>query len=689
MREQPSVRTSVGRAFFGRFKSLNELQAAALEPILAGRDALLRAATASGKTEAAMAPLVDRYLDLMLAGHVTIIVVSPTKALVNDLARRLEAPLDALGLRVGVRHGDRNQLNAVRPPELLITTPESFDIIVGQRPDALRNVAAVVIDEIHLLYNTQRGMQVAIALHRFERWLGRTVQVVGLSATVGAATDVWSFFRPGHDVEDVHSPASRGLSFQIRLDVSIDDLVRLLSRVADQGKVLVFANSRHECDTIADRLRESGSFGEQVHAHHSSLDRSEREHVESAFAAATSAVCVATSTLELGIDIGSIDLVVLYGAPADWASLAQRVGRGNRRSSTVEALFCVPQRKAQPLTITDQLGFQALVREWEHLADSWGPRDVYGAAAQQLCAHVLFVGGFVDATELHAILAPWPHLDRRIAAAILDELAAQDILQRHPAHHRYGASEGLHELHESGDAWSNLVGGGFQVPVMAGERRVGTVSARNLAKLAPGAVFILAGRRFRVSSADAYAIRVNPTTSGPSVRLEVDGAVVNASPLRAEWIRKVLSAPDFAIDIRPVEAREELEGALPQIAELAHDRILPVAVGDGWCYVTFAGTLLNSLIGAWAGGGRASEFTLTTGSEIDWSRLPELSELTSGPLPSDAATTVWQDALPEPIRDDEQRSWVRSNRTAAAVLDRLRRAEVKIVRSDALRPIPR
>jgi ATP-dependent Lhr-like helicase len=686
MPESARLRSSVGTAFFGRFKDLNALQTATIEPVLADRDVLLRAATASGKTEAAMAPLVERHFGQLVAGAVTIIVVSPTKALVNDLARRLEAPLDALGLHVGVRHGDRNQLKSARPPEVLITTPESFDIMVGQRPESLRGVTAVLIDEIHLLYNTQRGMQVAIALHRFETWLDRHVQVVGLSATVGAASDVWTFFRPGRDVEDINIVSGRGLSYQVRLGVSPDDLVELVGRVADRGKVLVFTNSRHECDLIADRLRESRVLGDRIYAHHSSLDRREREHVEASFADADTAVCVATSTLELGIDIGSIDLVTLYGAPTDWASLAQRIGRGNRRSSSIEALFCVPTRKGQPLSIVDQLSFQALMSEWDLVAESWGPQEVYGAAAQQLCAHILSTGGFVDVVELRALLAPWPHLGPRTVQLILDELVERDILQRHPAHHRYGASEGLHQLEESRDIWSNLTGGGFQVPVLVGERRVGSVSARNLDKLAPGVVFLLAGRRFRVSSADTYAIRVQPASSAPSVKLDVEGAPIAASPLRAEWVRRVLAAGNPTVNVRPHAAAATLSKELQGLEDLARDTILPLAADDGWRYLTFAGPILNSMIATWAGGGKATEFTVTTSKEVDWSRLPGLDELTALAVPTRAGQTVWQDSLPESLCHAEQRSWMRSNKAAERVLERLRRTEAKVVSHEVLRP---
>ena len=211
-----SLSPAVGRAFFGDFKDLRPAQRQAIPDVLAGHDALIRSATASGKTEAAIAPLVERYLrPLLHEKGVTLLIVSPTRALVNDLHRRLVQPLASLGVSVGVRHGERNQLQSTQPPAVLITTPESFDIEVGREAAALSTVRSVVLDESHLLYNTQRGLQVAITIGRLENWTGRDVQVVGLSATIGRTSDVWSFFRPGRDVRSIDVQGNRPMDLQL------------------------------------------------------------------------------------------------------------------------------------------------------------------------------------------------------------------------------------------------------------------------------------------------------------------------------------------------------------------------------------------------------------------------------------------------------------------------------------------
>jgi ATP-dependent Lhr-like helicase len=179
------LRPSVGRAFYGQFARLRPAQAAAVEACASGDDIIVLAGTGSGKTEAVVAPLVSRYLaDLAKADRPVIMYVAPTRALVNDVLRRLDGPFDLLGLRLGARHGERNDLARASKPAVVITTPESCDVMLFKSPGLLSLVRAVVIDEAHLLYNTQRGLQLALLIRRLELLVGRSVQVAAMSATV-------------------------------------------------------------------------------------------------------------------------------------------------------------------------------------------------------------------------------------------------------------------------------------------------------------------------------------------------------------------------------------------------------------------------------------------------------------------------------------------------------------------------
>jgi ATP-dependent helicase Lhr and Lhr-like helicase len=670
----------VGQAFFGSFKDLRPIQKAAIPPIVEGHDVLVRSATASGKTEAAIAPLVDRLLPTIRgATGVTIVVASPTRALVNDLYRRLEEPLARLGVRVGIRHGERDHLALIDKPHVLLTTPESLDGLVGRRDPALRAVKAVVLDEAHLLFNTQRGLQVGITLHRLEMWLGTELQTVGLSATIGSAAEVWSFFRPGRSVVDVAVPGGRPLEYRIQLDVSVTDLVDVVKSFADK-KLLVFVNSRKECEAITDRLRSFGNDPTRVFAHHSSLANDLRLHVEETFSEITSGVCVATPTLELGIDIGSIDLVILYGVPANWQSLAQRVGRGNRRTEYIEALMCVPESPARSTTLVERLTFQALLAEaFQEHSCAVAAQELFGAYAQQLCSELDAQGQFVGVNKLAAIGAPWPHLDRATTVDVLDTLVDAGIIQKHPAYNRYGPDEGLHEMHDRWQVWSNFSGSGQNIDVRTNQGHVGQVGTRNLPTLHPGDVFLLGGRRWRIERINPRAITVASTTVNPTREVEQGGSRMTPSQTSAEWIRRVIcdGIESACVYPRAEGARlAELVGPLRQALKSGWTPV--VRHGDKYQYITFAGPLINGALAARFGLPKLSNaVVLTTEHEVDLTNVPSsVTELMPGTLTSPSERSQFQNLLPDEILEAEDRSIIASDPTLAEILHRLRTSPV-------------
>src|SRR5208337_3217745 len=182
-------------AFYGDFSELRAIQEQAFQPIYEGQDALITSPTGSGKTEAAVTPLIARWFRALRADRGPVVLyVSPTKALVNDLHARLSRPCAELGVSIGVRHGDRSDLSRSRPPGLLITTPESLDVLLARGDTFLAGVRSVVIDEIHLLYNAQRGLQLSVLVGRLERLVRRQIQVISMSATIADAHELLSFF---------------------------------------------------------------------------------------------------------------------------------------------------------------------------------------------------------------------------------------------------------------------------------------------------------------------------------------------------------------------------------------------------------------------------------------------------------------------------------------------------------------
>jgi ATP-dependent helicase Lhr and Lhr-like helicase len=338
-------------AFLARFGRFTDIQALAVEPLLAGKNCILVSSTASGKTEAALMPLIERLKQtakLKAQNSLQLIYVVPTRALTRDLARRLKQPLEQLAIAMQIKTGDEPALKLNRPPQLLLTTPESFDSLLANRPRMLKDVRAVVLDEIHLLDNTARGDGLRILLNRLRRLrryaflrgdsLTEEVQFCALSATVPEPLAV--------AVRYFQEPVVIQTEGQRRFDAELiemqgnQSLFGLFADFQQRGirKVLAFCNSRAECEEWARTCQQGSPFGGRVFVHHSSLDAGVRHTVERNFTISEAALCFATSTLELGIDIGDLDLVLLLGPPENTSAFLQRLGRSNRRGGSASVV---------------------------------------------------------------------------------------------------------------------------------------------------------------------------------------------------------------------------------------------------------------------------------------------------------------------------------------------------------------
>jgi ATP-dependent helicase Lhr and Lhr-like helicase len=339
-------------AFLARFSRFTEIQALAVEPLLAGKNCMLVSSTASGKTEAALMPIIERIKHNQThesRNGLRLVYVVPTRALTRDLARRLAQPLEQLAIHMQIKTGDEPPLKLARPPHLLLTTPESLDSLLANRPRMLKDVRAIVLDEIHLLDNTARGDQLRILLNRLRR-LRRyacsrgesptdEVQFCALSATVpDPLTIAARYFR---EPVVVQTEGQRRFDAELIEMRGTESLLKLFADFQRRGirKVLAFCNSRAECEQWASACLKRSPFGDRVFVHHSSLDVRVRHAAERNFTISEAALCFATSTLELGIDIGDVDLVMLIGPPENTSAFLQRLGRGNRRAARA-AVVC-------------------------------------------------------------------------------------------------------------------------------------------------------------------------------------------------------------------------------------------------------------------------------------------------------------------------------------------------------------
>ena len=325
-------------------------QAQAWPLVAEGKNVLIVAPTGSGKTEAALLPLLGRITSKHPRDGVSLLYITPMRALNRDMLKRLQVWCSRLGLTVDVRHGDTPQSQRSRqsshPPDVLVTTPETLQAVLpGSRMRKnLAHLDAVVVDELHNLVESKRGVQLCVGLQRLRRVAGE-FQLVGLSATVGTPDTAARFIFGEGKWTLVKAEAPKEFAYSIEYPVpdpadrttaretyAAPDLAARLSRIDslidEHRSTLIFVNARTVGEMLGEKL---ARIRKDVAVHHGSLPREERERVEQAFKSGQLKALVCTSTLELGIDVGSVDLVVQYMSPRQVTSLVQRVGRSGHR----------------------------------------------------------------------------------------------------------------------------------------------------------------------------------------------------------------------------------------------------------------------------------------------------------------------------------------------------------------------
>lgn len=597
----------VGRAFYGAFPRLTAVQQFAERPLLGGLDVIVLSGTGSGKTAAVLAPLVQRHLlTRPKDDQVAIVYVVPTKALGNDVVKRITAPIETLGFSVGLRHGDAPAPRHAHRADIAVITPESLDVLISGNSNVLQDVKAMVVDEAHLFYNTQRGLQLAILIRRMEARGGSPLQVVGLSATIGSPKYLWNFFRPHIDeakLAVVTGDAGRPIEVAVRTERAEGDLAVMLERVARRPhfKVLAFVNSRRVADRLAGQLEQSYGLKDAIFVHHSSISGDHREKTEREFAARARAICVATSTLELGIDIGDVDLVVLYGLSGGWESFLQRIGRGNRLGDRAKVL-CISPHDNVYNWLTILLFFAALRIARTGDVDPTKPLRLYGAVVQQVFSLLRErSGGYLRLADIAKVLSPWRHLTRSTVDSIADALVEGGYCLRHGFQNRIGAGSRLHELETLRLLWGNFPARSREIPLRARGTEIGTISVSNLPRLSPGRRIRFGGRVWRVASVGSNAVEVMPVQGRPAdTEIGYLGKGAGVDPALLETARQMLVKRAWKLDDLARTDAEELADKLQALSDSLSDTELPFAQENGtYCYLTFAGRLINDVICRW------------------------------------------------------------------------------------------
>jgi ATP-dependent Lhr-like helicase len=542
------------------FPGPTRAQRLAWPEIQAGRSTLVLAPTGSGKTLAAFLAALDRLMFAPVPApeaRCRVVYVSPLRALAVDIERNLQAPLAGIvrtAARLGapvhtpqiaIRTGDTPAAQRARmrrhPPDILITTPESLFLLLGSLSRTwLASVETVIVDEVHALAGSKRGAHLALSLERLEQAAARPLQRIGLSATQ-RPLDVVARYLGGGEARRPRPvsvvDAGSGKAFDIRVEVPIEDMSqvaaarsiwpaihpRLLELVRAHRSTLLFVNSRRLAERLAAALNDLA--GEPLaRAHHGSIAREERLEIEDALKAGRLPAIVATSSLELGIDMGAIDLVVQIETPPSVASGMQRIGRAGHQAGAVSRGIVFPKYRGDLLSAAAVA--RAMMRgEIEETRIPANPLDVL---AQQVLS--IATAGELEVDALFALVrraAPFAGLPRAQFEGVLDLLSG-----RYPSHDFAGLRprlvwdrlrgvlrprEGLRRLVSvnAGTIPDRGLYGVFLQDDAGGGRRVGELDEEMVFESRVGEVFVLGASSWRILEITRDRVLVAPAPGQP------------------------------------------------------------------------------------------------------------------------------------------------------------------------------
>src|SRR5467141_4107199 len=547
---------AIERWFGSRFPEPTEPQRRAWPLIQAGRNALIAAPTGSGKTFAAFLAAIDSLLrqglDGPLADGTQVVYVSPLKALSNDVQKNLAEPLAEIRhtleqlclpdveIRTLVRTGDtpgaERQEMVRRPPHILVTTPESlYLILTSERArEMLRSVRTVIVDEIHAVARDKRGSHLALTLERLEHLTGRRLQRIGLSATQKPIEDIAAFLtgtrHPTPDTCIIDSGHARTLDLALEIPSSPLEAVmaaevwdeiyeRLVQLILEHRTTLVFVNTRRLAERLTLHLPERLG-ADQVTSHHGSLSKEKRLDAETRLKEGKLKALVATASLELGIDIGAVDLVCQIGSTRSIATLLQRVGRSGH------PLAAVPKGRLFPLSRDELIECAALVRaarerRLDRLIIPDHPLDIL---AQQIVAAVACEEWQEDALfDLVRGAYPYRDVSRKDFDAVV-QMLAEGFTTRRGRRGAYVHYDGVNRRLRArrGARLAALTSGGaipdigdYRVILEPTETFVGTLNEDFAIESSSGDIFQLGNASYLILKVESGQVRVADAQGQP------------------------------------------------------------------------------------------------------------------------------------------------------------------------------
>jgi len=500
------------------FENLTEIQKQAIPEIMEEKNCLIIAPTGSGKTECATIPVFSKLKNRKIPNKIKALYITPLRALNRDVFKRIINYAENEELKIEIRHGDTSQANRKRiadsPPDILITTPETLVNLLSQKKhiDALSDLEWIIIDEVHELLASERGSQLSLSLERLQLKTKHEIHRIGLSATVGNTQEAGHFLVGSErEFQLIHDKSLRNYDVDVVfVDGIMDDVaVEIIEYVKKQNitsPVLLFTNSRGESERLSSILKQKTSIN--IELHHGSLSRLVREETEDMLKQGKSGIVVCTSSLELGLDIGSVELVVHYGSPRQVSKFMQRIGRSkHNRGSSARGLIITENPD-------DEFEIQAIIERIKE--GSIEEQKIHDGSLDVLAHHLVGLSmqiGIVPiefAFKLTKCAYPFRNLMIDEFYDVLEILALRELIFFNEEKTEYKKNSAFFATKYHFQNLSTIPDIlKFKVIDTIENKFIGTLDQRFVGDLDKDQIFVLRGSQWRVLNIDEKSFKVN------------------------------------------------------------------------------------------------------------------------------------------------------------------------------------
>ena len=500
------------------FEELTEIQKEAIPEILEEKNCLIIAPTGSGKTECATIPIFSKLKTRKVSNKIKALYITPLRALNRDVFKRIINYAENENLKIEIRHGDTSQSNRKRiadnPPDILITTPETLVNLLSQKKhlDALSDLEWVIIDEVHELLASERGSQLCLSLERLQIKSKNQIHRIGLSATVGNPEEAGRFL-VGTDrkFQLIHDTSLRNYDVDVVfVDGIMDDvavkIIEYIKKEQISSPVLLFTNSRGESERLSSILKQKTSIN--VELHHGSLSRQVREETEDMLRDGKSGIVVCTSSLELGLDIGSVELVIHYGSPRQVSKFMQRIGRSKHdRGDSARGLIITENAD-------DEFEIQAIIERIKE--GSIEEQKIHHGSLDVLAHHLVGLSMQVGNVPIEAALKltklayPFRDISLEEFFDVLEILALRDLIIFNDDKTEYKKNTAFFATKYHFQNLSTIPDIlKFKVVDTIENKFIGTLDQRFVGDLDKDQIFVLRGSQWRVLNIDEKSFKIN------------------------------------------------------------------------------------------------------------------------------------------------------------------------------------